>query len=87
MCHEIADRWGHLSGARGTTVPVTDGLLAATAIHHNLMLVTRNNKGHEPASHFSILGQTKTSQPGYANELLELRASLHETAHGLSRGS
>jgi toxin FitB len=41
---EIADRWGHLSGARGTTVPVIDGLLAATAIHHNLTLVTRNTR-------------------------------------------
>jgi predicted nucleic acid-binding protein len=44
---EIADRWGRLSGARGATVPVTDGLLAATAIHHSLTLVTRNTKGHE----------------------------------------
>jgi toxin FitB len=41
---EIADRWGHLSDARGATVPVIDGLLAATAIHHNLTLVTRNTK-------------------------------------------
>ena len=41
---EIADRWGHLSGARGATVRVIDGLLAATAIHHNLTLVTRNTK-------------------------------------------
>jgi toxin FitB len=41
---EIADRWGHLSGARGVTVPVIDGLLAATSIHHNLTLVTRNTK-------------------------------------------
>jgi predicted nucleic acid-binding protein len=41
---EIADRCGHLSGARGATVPVIDGLLAATAIHHNLTLVTRNTK-------------------------------------------
>lgn len=42
--HEIADRWGHLSGAKGATVPVIDRLLAATAIHHNLILVTRNTK-------------------------------------------
>jgi toxin FitB len=38
---EIADRWGHLSGAR-VTVPVIDGLLASMAIHHNLTLATRN---------------------------------------------
>ena len=41
----IADRWGRASAiaaARGKPVPVVDGLLAATAIHHNLTLVTRN---------------------------------------------
>jgi len=42
----IADRWGRASAiaaARGKPVPVVDGLLAATAIHHNLTLVTRNS--------------------------------------------
>jgi predicted nucleic acid-binding protein len=41
----IADRWGVLAGqARqgGSPLPVIDGLLAATALHHNLTLVTRN---------------------------------------------
>ena len=41
---EVADRWGHLAGAKGATIPVIDGLLAATALQHNLMLVTRNTK-------------------------------------------
>jgi predicted nucleic acid-binding protein len=44
---EVADRWGQISGsasARGVNVPVIDGLLAATAIEHNLILVTRNTK-------------------------------------------
>lgn len=41
---EIADRWGRLCGAKGGTIPVIDGLLAATAIHYNLTLVTRNTK-------------------------------------------
>lgn len=41
---EIADRWGQISGAKGAPVPVIDGLLAATAIQHNLTLVTRNTK-------------------------------------------
>ena len=44
--HEaIADRWGAISAiaaAQGKPVPVIDGLLAATAFHHNLTLVTRN---------------------------------------------
>src|SRR5512133_683323 len=35
----IADRWGHLAGtckANGMTLPVIDGLLAATALHYDL---------------------------------------------------
>ena len=44
---EVADQWGHLSGltsARGVHVGVIDGLLAATAIEHNLTLVTRDTR-------------------------------------------
>lgn len=42
---EIADRWGRIAGslaAKGTGLPVIDGLMAATALHYNLTLVTRN---------------------------------------------
>ena len=41
----VADRWGYLAGkckAKGLTLPVVDGLLAATALHHDLIFVTRN---------------------------------------------
>lgn len=41
----IADRWGRLAGgagARRSPLPVIDGLLAATALHHDLTLVTRD---------------------------------------------
>jgi len=41
----VADRWGLLSTSarrRGTPLPVIDGLLAATALHYNLTVVTRN---------------------------------------------
>ena len=41
----VADRWGTLSvlaANRGRPVPAIDGLLAATALQHNLTLVTRN---------------------------------------------
>jgi toxin FitB len=44
---EIAERWGHLSGltsARGVHLGVIDGLLAATAVEHNLTLVTRDTR-------------------------------------------
>ncbi len=43
----IADRWGRLTGtaaARKSPLPVIDGLLAATAVHHDLTLVTRDTK-------------------------------------------
>ena len=38
----IADQWGRMSAIR--TVPVIDGLLAATALAHGLTLVTRNDR-------------------------------------------
>ena len=41
----IAERWGVLSATatkKGRPVPVIDGLLAATALHHDLILVTKN---------------------------------------------
>ena len=43
----VADRWGQLAGgaaAKKTPIPVIDGLLAATALEHNLTLVTRNTR-------------------------------------------
>jgi toxin FitB len=43
----VAERWGQLAGslaAQGLPLPVIDGLLAATALHHNLILVTRNTR-------------------------------------------
>lgn len=43
----IADRWGRLAAKAslsGRTISAVDGLLAATALHHNLTLVTRNTK-------------------------------------------
>jgi predicted nucleic acid-binding protein len=41
----VADRWGSLAAqakSRGTPLPIIDGLLAATALHYNLTVVTRN---------------------------------------------
>lgn len=38
----VADRWGHLVARAGRPVPAIDSLLAATAVHHSLTLVTRN---------------------------------------------
>ncbi len=51
----VADRWGRISGsaaARKSPIPVIDGLLAATALHHDLTLVTRD------ARHAEVTGVT-----------------------------
>lgn len=45
---EVAARWGEISAAAenaGRTIPVLDGLLAATALNSGLTFVTRNT-GH-----------------------------------------
>lgn len=42
----VADRWGLLASQakrRGTPLGIVDGLLAATAVHHNLTVVSRND--------------------------------------------
>jgi predicted nucleic acid-binding protein len=41
---EVADRWGRLLAAAARPVPAIDSLLAATALQHDLRLVTRNEK-------------------------------------------
>jgi predicted nucleic acid-binding protein len=43
---QVADRWGLLSAQakrKGIALPVVDGLLAATALHYNLTVVSRNS--------------------------------------------
>ena len=49
----VADRWGWImaiSQIKGMTLPVVAALLAATALQHNLTVVTRN------VSDFSVVG-------------------------------
>jgi len=43
----VADRWGRLLAAAGRPIPAIDSLLAATALHHDLTLVTRNLRDFE----------------------------------------
>lgn len=40
----VADRWGRLVAAAGRPLPTIDSLLAATALEHDLVLVTLNTK-------------------------------------------
>ncbi len=47
----VANRWGWLAAAArraGKALSVVDGLLAATALHHNLTLVSRNVSDFAP---------------------------------------
>jgi predicted nucleic acid-binding protein len=47
----VAAVWGQITGTlarKGFLVPVIDGLLASTALHHNLTLVTRNTRDVAP---------------------------------------
>lgn len=47
----VADRWGRIAAeasAKKVALPVIDGLLAATALHHNLTLITRNDRDVAP---------------------------------------
>jgi predicted nucleic acid-binding protein len=44
---QVADRWGRVQASTGRTLPVIDGLLAATALQYDLTLVTRNIKDFE----------------------------------------
>lgn len=50
VTHTIADRWGYLVARPHQTVSVIDGLLAATALTHNLIMVTRNTKDFDWAA-------------------------------------
>jgi toxin FitB len=43
----VAHRWGKLLAAAGRPLPVVDSLLAATALSHDLTLVTRNTRDFE----------------------------------------
>ena len=54
---QIADRWGLLTAdakRKGRPLSAIDGLLAATALHHNLTIVSRNVNDFTPA-HVPVL--------------------------------
>lgn len=47
----VADRWGRLVASAGRPLPAIDSLLAATALHHGLNFVTRNERDF---AHFGL---------------------------------
>lgn len=42
----VAERWGRLRLETMRTLPAVDSLIAATALHHDLRLVTRNEQDY-----------------------------------------
>jgi predicted nucleic acid-binding protein len=57
----IADRWGLIADEakkKGKTLSVIDGLLAATALHYNLTVVSRNTSDFTSA-HLQVLNPWK----------------------------
>ena len=55
VVEEVARTWGEItarSERQGMQIPPADGLIAATAIHHGMQLMTRN------ARHFEATGAT-----------------------------
>ena len=46
---EVADHWSRLLAQVGRPLPAIDSLLAATALHHDLRLVTRNTRNFDYA--------------------------------------
>jgi predicted nucleic acid-binding protein len=65
---EVAVCWGDIEGqllTKGAPIPSIDGLIAATAIHHGLTIVTRNVKD------FSVIAQKYSPASEYKlNDLL-----------------
>ena len=60
---EVAHRWGLLTAAarnNGIVLPVIDGLLAATALEHNLTLVTRDT-GQIPSMGVAVFNPWQTN--------------------------
>ena len=45
----IAEEWGRLTARLKIPLPAVDGLIAATALHHRLTVVTRNESDFSPA--------------------------------------
>ena len=60
---DVAERWGLLTAAArtaGRVLPVIDGLLAATALEHNLTLVTRDT-GQIPSLGVAVFNPWETA--------------------------
>ena len=52
---EVADRWGRLLGNSAKTLPAIDSLLAATALHYDMALVTRNTEDFTECQNLELI--------------------------------
>jgi predicted nucleic acid-binding protein len=65
----IADRWGLIAAGakrKGKALPVINGLLAATALHHNLTVVSRNARDFAHAQVQVLNPWQAVTRPGTA---------------------
>lgn len=56
---EVADRWGRLQSQVKRTLPAIDSLIAATALHHDMTLVTRNSADFSDCPGIELLNPWK----------------------------
>lgn len=52
---EVADRWGRLLSQTTRTLPAIDSLIAATALHHDMALVTRNITDYNSCQNLELI--------------------------------
>jgi hypothetical protein len=67
---EVAEQWGLIcahSERQGLSLPVVDGLIAATALVHGLIVVTRNTNDMAPSG-VSLLNPWESEDPTEKNE-------------------
>ncbi|MCL2440109.1 MAG: type II toxin-antitoxin system VapC family toxin [Treponema sp.] len=53
--NEIMLKWGNLRALTERTLPIDDSIIAATAINHNMTLVTRNVKDYNDILGISLI--------------------------------
>ena len=56
---DVADHWSRQLAQAGRPMPAIDSLLAATARHHDLRLVTRNARDFDYAAGLEVINPCK----------------------------
>lgn len=52
---EVADRWGRLLNLSNRTLPAINSLIAATALHYDMTLVTRNTQDFSDCQNLELI--------------------------------